>query len=189
MPWPARVTDGTRTPAEEIGDDATAEMGVRAREELLTTCATTLSYGAGAAMLFLQPWTWTAEAWFGGTAFVLAVVAAAVWQFGTGRGRDSRAEVLVAEYAVLRCADPGIGRRAAADATAKGFVVGRFIGWVVTLGMVAWPLALGQWDRPAWAVPGAALLGVTAAVQLTAREREARAGRRWLADPPGPPRD
>ena len=38
-------------------------------------------------------------------------------------------------------------------------------------------------------MPGAVLLVLSVAVQLGALEREARAGRRWLADPPGPPRD
>ena len=144
---------------------------------------------AGTAMLLFAPQRWTAEAWFGATAFLLVVVGTAIWQFGTERGREDQAEVLLAGYAVLRCVDPGVGRREAADATAKGFVFVRFFAWPLWLGAVALMLAFGQWDEPGWAVPGALLVVVGAAVHLSAREREARAGRRWRADPPGPPRD
>ena len=183
------MTDSTRAPAEEIGDDATAEVAARAREVLFPTCGSVLAYAAGAALLRLEPQTWPAEAWIGATVFVLALLGVVVWQYGTERGREGQARRLVAEYAVLRHVDPGVGRRGAADETAKGFVRGRFLGWLLTLGLVSFPLAAGQWDRPVWAVPGAVLLAMAAAVQLAAREREARAGRRWLADPPGPPRD
>lgn len=182
------MTDATRAP-EEIGDDATAEVAERAREELRTTWATLLVYAVGGAMVFLRPHSWSTAAWFGAAAFLLALSAELWWQHGTESGRRRRADRLLAEYAVLRFVDPGIGRRAPADEVAKGFVRGRVFSWLLTLGMVAWPLALGRWDRPAWAVPGAVLLVIAAAIQLTAREREARAGRRWLADPPGPPRD
>jgi hypothetical protein len=183
------LTDSTRAPADEIGDDATTEVTARAREALLTTVGTLLPYAAGAALLFLEPRTWSAETWIGVTVFVLAALGVAVWQYGTERGRQDQAQRLLAEYAVLRHVDPGVGRRGAADETATGFVRGRCLGWLLTLGLVAIPLTAGQWDHPSWAVPGAVLLGITAAVQLTAREREARAGRRWLADPPGPLRD
>jgi hypothetical protein len=184
------VTDTTRTPAEELGDDATAEVAERAREELLTLCGTQLPLLAGTAMLLFERRTWTAEAWFGAYSAVLLLLAGtAVWQFGTERGREDRAEVLVAEYAVLRSVDPGVGRRAAADMTAKGFVYSRFIAWPLWLGAVVLLLPFGQWDQPGWALPGAVLVVVGAAVHLAACEREARAGRRWRADPPGPPRD
>jgi len=183
------VTDGTRAPGREIGDDATPEVALRAREVLWTASGTMLAYAVGAAMLFLEPQTWSTEVWLGATVFLLAAVGTGVWQLGTERGREGQAGRLLSEYAVLRHADPGVGRRAPADETAKGFARGRSVGWLWVLGAIAFPLIAGQWDRPEWAVPGAVLLAITAAIQLTAREREARAGRRWLADPPGPPRD
>lgn len=182
------MTDTTRLPAAELGDDATAEAARRARETLLAQGGTQLPLLAGAAMLLLEPRTWTAEVWFGAAFLLPAIVAMLVWEFGSERGREDRAEVLVAEYAVLRSVDPGVGRRAAADTVAKGFVVSRYVAWPLWLGAVALLLTFGQWDRPEWAAPGAVLVAVGAAVHLGAAEREARAGRRWLAGPPGPPR-
>ncbi|SDF82457.1 hypothetical protein SAMN05660662_3516 [Blastococcus aurantiacus] len=183
------MTDATRTPARELADDATAEAAQRARETLATQCGTQLPLLAGAALLLLEPASRTAAAWFGVAAVLLLVAGAAVWQFGTERGREDQAGVLLAEYAVLRSVDPGVGRREAADATAEGFVAGRYIAWSLALAAVGLLLAFGQWDQPAWAVPGAVLVVVGAVVHLYAAEREARAGRRWLAGPPGPPRD
>ena len=183
------MTDGTPAPTREIGDDATAEVAERAREELWTDAATLLLYAAGAAMLFLEPWTWSVEFTMGVTAFALVLLGMMVWQLGTARGRDDHARRLLSEYAVLRHVDPGVGRRVPADEAARAFVRGRLVGWFWLVGALALPVVWGQWDQPTWAVTGAVLLGIAAVVQVTAREREARAGRRWRADPPGPPRD
>ncbi|MBJ7451088.1 MAG: hypothetical protein JHC71_03265 [Blastococcus sp.] len=182
------MTDGRRAPTREIGDDATAEVAERAREELRTAAARLLLYAAG-AMLFLEPQPWSIEFSMGAAAFVLVLLGTVVWQFGTARGREGEAGRLLAEYAVLRHVDPGVGRRAPADEAARDFVRGRFLGWLWLAGSLALPLVLGQWDQPAWAVTGAVLLGIAAVVQVVDTERQARAGRRWLADPPGPPRD
>lgn len=183
------MTDRTGAPTSEIGDDATAEVAERAREELWTAAGTLLPYAAGGAMLFLEPQSWTVEHWMSAAAFVLVVLGATVWQFGTAHGREGEARRLLSEYAVLRHVDPGVGRRAPADETARDFVRGRFLLWLWLTGALALLLIWGQWEQPAWAVTGAVLLGIAAVVQVVAREREARAGRRWLADPPGPPRD
>lgn len=183
------MTDGTPAPTREIGDDATAEVAERAREQLWTTTGTLLPYAVGAALLFLEPQSWTVEFSMGATAFVLVLLGTVVWQFGTARGREGEAGRLLAEYAVLRHVDPGVGRRVPADEAARDFVRGRFLGWFWLVGALALPWIWGQWDQPAWAVTGAVLLGIAAIVQVAAREREARAGRRWRADPPGPPRD
>ena len=183
------MTDGTPAPTREIGDDATAEVTQRAREELRTTTGTLLPYAAGAAILVLEPQTWSIEDWLGATAFLLAALGAGLWQFGTRRGREGQAGRLLAEYAVLRHVDPGVGRRVPADEAARTFTRARFVGWLWLGGALALPLIRGQWDQPEWAVPGAVLLGIAAVVQVTATERQARAGRRWRADPPGPPRD
>jgi hypothetical protein len=183
------VTDGTRAPVEEIGDDATAEVAERAREQLWTSAGTLLLYAAGAAMLALEPWDWSPELWLGSAALLVAVLGGIVWEFGTERGRCGRAGQLLAEYAVLHHVDPGVGRRAPADDVARDSVRFRLLAWLLPLGLGIWPLVGGTWHRPAWAAPGVALLAVSTAVQLAAQEREARAGRCWLADPPGPPRD
>ena len=182
------MTDTTRLPARELADDATAEAAARGRETLLTQCGTQLPLVAGTALLLLGADRWTAETGIGVAALLLLVAGVAVWQFGTERGREDGAEVLLAEYAVLRAVDPGVGRREAADATAKSFVAGRWVAWPLVLGAITLLLTFGQWDEPGRAVPGAVLVIVGAAVHLGVTERETRAGRRWRADPPGPPR-
>ena len=188
MPYPARVTDGTPAPSRGNSDDATAAVAERAREQLWIPAATMLSYAAGAAILYLEPGTWSVEFSMGITAFVLVLLGMMVWQFGTARGRDKRAQRLLAEYAVLRHVDPGVGRRVAADGAARDFVRGRLFGWLWLVVALAFPLGWGRWDQSAWAVTGAVLLGIAAVVKVVDAERLARAGTRWRADPPGPPR-
>jgi hypothetical protein len=179
------VTESPRPPADLLGDDAVR----RSREVLTVQVGTMLAYAAGAALLFLEPWTWSAAFWLGWACFVLVVVALPWWQHGTDAGRRRQGEGLVAECAVLRHVDPGIGRYGRADGAARAFVDRRLSGWLFGLAFLALPLIAGSWDRPEWAVPGAVLLALCVAVQLAVLEREARAGRRWLADPPGPRRD
>ena len=184
------MTDGTRAPVREIGDDATAEVAERAREQLWFGVAMLLMYVVGAAMLVLEPWTWSAWVWLGATALLLAILGLLVWRFSTVRGRAGLAGRLLAEYAVLRSVDPGAGRRAPTDQVARKLIRSeRFLGWFYALGMTGYPLLVGQWERPEWAVPGAVLLVGATALMATGVERQARAARRWLADPPGPPRD
>jgi hypothetical protein len=185
------VTDGTSPPAAVIGVDARPEVAQRSREVLWTAVGTMLPYGVGVAMLCLEPWTWSAEGWLGATAFLLTLLGTGVWQFGTVRGRAGQAWRLLSEYAVLRHIDPGVGRREPADRTARTFARGRFFSWLYVLLLLGVPaVVIGkQGDRPGWAVAGLVLLGIAGVVQLLTGEREARAGRRWLADPPGPPRD
>lgn len=148
-----------------------------------------LAYAAGASFLFFEPWNWSSTFWLGGACFVLVLTALLWWQHGTGAARRGESEGWLAEYAVLQHLDPGTGRHGRADGAAEGFVSRRSSGWLFTLAFLALPLIAGRWDRPEWAVPGAVLLVLSGAVQLAAVEREARAGRRWLADPPGPRRD
>ena len=184
------MTDSTPPPTREIGDDATAAVAERAREQLWSGSAMLLLYTVGAAMLVMEPWTWSARYWLGIAAFVLVILGLLLWRFGTERGRAQQRGRLLSEYAVLRHADPGVGRRAPADEVAQGFLRGeRFLGWFYAVVMPALLLIAGRWDRPGWAIPAAALLVGAAALLLAAVERQARAGRRWLADPPGPPRD
>lgn len=130
------MTDGTRAPTREIGDDATAEVAERAREELVIYGGTQLPLVAGTALLLVEPQTWTAGTWLGTAGFLLLVAGTAVWQFGTRRGREDRAEDLLAEYAVLRAVDPGVGRREAAtprpEATCSGVSSPDRCGWALS---------------------------------------------------------
>jgi hypothetical protein len=91
--------------------------------------------------------------------------------------------------ALRHTVDPGPELRARVDGQARYLTQVRWAGWLVLLG----PLGLllgGQWDRrPVTAAVGAVLVvGVAAGYTRWWRARLADA-RRWLADPPGPPRE
>ncbi|RBY93428.1 hypothetical protein DQ237_18475 [Blastococcus sp. TF02-8] len=183
------MSETRQSASDRLPDDASAAAAARGRELLGWSTATLLAYAAGAALLVLEPRSWSAAMWTGAVAFLLLVLTAAWWQLASRRGVQAQAQRLIAEYAVLQHVDPGPGRREPADRTARNFVRGRLLGWLLVGMVVATPLVSGAWDQPATAVPGGVLLLVAAVLHLLVREREARAGRRWLADPPGPPRD
>jgi hypothetical protein len=86
-------------------------------------------------------------------------------------------------------ADPGPELRGRADQQARYTARTAWVVWTLPLG----PLGLvigGDWDsRPVAAAVGAALVvGAAVAYGLWTRARLTQA-RRWLADPPGPPRE
>ncbi|NEK86326.1 hypothetical protein GCU60_11225 [Blastococcus saxobsidens] len=174
---------------ELIGDDATAEIRDQARHELRHLALTAPPLVVGVALLRLEPAQWSAGGWGTAGAFsaMLALVAWAL--LGTERGRRPQSRRLLAEYAVRRHADPGPGRRQAADRRAADMARMRILGPLFLLVLLAPHLALAAWEDLATTIPGAACALVAALLLLAESCREARAGRHWLADPPGPPRD
>jgi hypothetical protein len=104
------------------------------------------------------------------------------------RLRERQAGVYRAQAAVRRHADPGPELRERADRIARS-MAGR--GWIA----VSWwlgPLVLvlgGRWDHPVPTVLGAGLMLGSAAVWSLGWLRQAAAARRWVAAPPGPPRE
>jgi hypothetical protein len=123
--------------------------------------------------------------WAAGVAALLLAAAAAGAALAGRRGRPA---VNATVQAALRLrADPGPALRERVDATARGQ---RSIRW-------GWPFICfgafgfyeqGRWGTPTTAVPGAALLTVFWGAILVNGLRSSAAARRWLSDPPGPPR-
>lgn len=104
------------------------------------------------------------------------------------RGRVHRAATRRAQAALRLHADPGADVAPRVDRQARSLVRTRWAGWLVLFG----PLGLvtgGQWGRsPAQAAAGTVLvLGVAIGYVLWWDHRVDEA-RRWMADPPGPPR-
>ncbi|MGY1721365.1 hypothetical protein ACI8AG_20210 [Blastococcus sp. SYSU DS0552] len=176
------------TAATALPDDATREVRERARHELRVHALVGAPYAAGTTLLLLEPASWTAGTWWAAGAFA-TTAALLAWAFlGTERGREGHARRLLAGYAVAHHVDPGPGRREAADLEARNMARQRPWGLLIVALVLTPPLLFGEWDDPATAVPGAALLAVAGAVSVVDRLRQAAAGRRWLAGPPGPPR-
>lgn len=119
-------------------------------------------------------------------AAALSLTAAAV----PGRGPEARgrsAEALLVQQALRDHVDPGPGLRARVDRQARQLTAVEWMALVYPL------LALSfvddaPWHRPALAVPAFAVVAASAVALAAYTVRSARDARRWLADPPGPPR-
>ncbi len=132
--------------------------------------------------------------WTGGAAWAavggLGLSGLALSAAQLSRRQRARATAAHQIQAALRAhADPGPELRVRADTQARYTARSAWValvGWVVPLGF----LLDGQWDtRPVAATVGAVLVvGAAAAHASWWRGRVADA-RRWLADPPGPPRE
>ena len=181
------MTDGTRTPTREIGDDASAEVAERARHQLRVAALGLPPVLVGAVLLRFDPADWSMAAWTTAVGVGLSLGLFS-WLFSSSATiRRRRAPRLLAEYAVVHHVDPGPGRRGPADVQAREMA--REWIWFVLLPLVLAPsLARASWEDLATSVPGAVLVVAGCAVVLADKRRSARAGRRWLADPPGPPR-
>ena len=171
-----------------LGDDATAEAHERARDELRVLALMAPPGIVGTALLLADPASWSGGSWVGAVVFTATVALLAWWPLGTARGREGQAGRLVAAYAVDHHVDPGNGRREQADRQARDMAWQWPWGVLITVVFAALPLVVGSWQDLGTAVPGALLVAVAGAVSVADRLRQARAGRRWIADPPGPPR-
>jgi hypothetical protein len=131
--------------------------------------------------------------WDGATGWLAAGVVLAVCGVAavTGtlvRGRAHRAATHRAQAALRLHADPGPDLAARVDRQARYLVQTRWAGWLVLFG----PLGLlvgGQWERsPARAGAGAVLVLAVAVGYVFWWDHRVDEARRWVADPPGPPR-
>ncbi len=169
------------------GDVDWAEAERRQRRRDLLAAPSSLVFLTGIVLLTGRFGFWTGTAaWLAAGAFpVVAAVAAAA----APRNRARVAAAHRIEAALRHHADPGPELRVRADAQARYLTGVAWAGWPVVLGSVGLLIG-GRWDeRPAVAAVGAVLVvGVAAAFVRWWRARLSDA-RRWLADPPGPPRD
>ncbi|MGY1847151.1 hypothetical protein [Blastococcus sp. SYSU DS1021] len=169
-------------------EDAAAAVRERARHELRMFAAFLPSFAAGFALLRLGPASWSTGTWTA-VAACAATLALLGWcLLGTERGRRRQEERLLAEYAVVHHRDPGPGRRARADRVADRMARQRIFARVGVPVIIGTQVVLADWDQLATTVPGAILMTIAGVVLLADSITQDRAGRRWLADPPGPPR-
>lgn len=125
-----------------------------------------------------------------GWAVVAAYLIACLVADRQGRRPDERrrsADARRIEHALREHLDPGPELRERADRQAQHL---SRAGWSAPV----FPLLLltllddAPWDRPALAVPAVVVLAGGLGVLMLFVLRSARDARRWLADPPGPPR-
>jgi hypothetical protein len=125
-----------------------------------------------------------------GWAFVTAVVLVMIVVLLVSRSPQRRrrtAEAHRVQYAVRRHVDPGPELRERADRQARTYARSPWLGAVYPL-LAATYAVNGRWDHP---VRTAVALVVVAGFFLGLSwwwTTQARAARRWLADPPGPTR-
>jgi hypothetical protein len=105
------------------------------------------------------------------------------------RMRARAAEGHRVQHALREHLDPGPALRERADRQATYLAGLVWMRWwlipVVALG----PLLGGDWNEPAVAVPGAVALVGGGTAWMLAYRRMWHDARRWVADPPGPPRE
>jgi hypothetical protein len=104
------------------------------------------------------------------------------------RLRERNATAYRLRAAVRRHVDPGPELRARADRMARYVASLGWVAWAFVLGPVGMTIG-GRWDHPVpTAVGTVLLLGAAGSWSLWWLRWRAE-GRRWLADPPGPPRE
>lgn len=179
------MTEGLR--ASDVEVDVAAAVRERAGRYRRMVGVGLPCYVAGFALLHLGPGGWTAGGWAVAAGLVAGVLLAHVLGRVLDRTRWQQSRY-VAEHAVLHHLDPGLGRRQAADRRARDMSWGRSFA-LVWVALLAVQTVSGDLDDPVWAAAGIALFALVLAVLVPPAVLEARAARRWLADPPGPPRD
>ena len=92
------------------------------------------------------------------------------------------------QYALREHVDPGPQLRTRLDVHARYLASVSWSVWVFPLPVVVLLLA-ARWDRPATTVPAAAVLLVLTIAFAIYWRRMILAAQRWVADPPGPPRE
>ncbi len=170
------------------GIDVSVAVRQRSRDEAWTLATTVPCLVAGIVLLDFDPAGWSWTVWAGVAALAVLVAAAVRALLFSAPGRRRQEERYVAEYAVLHHRDPGPGRRGEADRRARAMIAQSVIGLVVSFFalMQVWR-AYPSEPGPSWV--GLLLVQLGAVLLVQDAVRQARAGRRWLADPPGPPRD
>jgi hypothetical protein len=113
---------------------------------------------------------------------VLVLVAAA-----PGRRRQQE-EARRIQYALRHHVDPGAPLHQRADRQTRHFARFVWLGWSYPL-LLLTHVRTADWDRPAVTVPAFAVVAALSLGLAGWRLGMSRSARRWVADPPGPPRE
>ena len=126
--------------------------------------------------------------WIAAGVFAALAVVAVLVARGRPGSHQRSADARRVQYALRHHVDPGEPLRPRADVAARQAVRVRWLHWYWLLAVAAL-LAGGRWDRPAVAVPAALVLVAVVAGWAVVMRRQLQAAQRWVADPPGPPRE
>jgi hypothetical protein len=174
----------------DLTDEAAVDVAVRERfrNELRVVGIALPCYALGGVLLVADPSRWSARSFAlaaGAVCLGVALIGAVLfYRRISERGRRQ----YLAEYAVLHHLDPGLGRRGPADRRARDMSQ---LSWLRPLWALLIAAQVGSWDVDVALPEAAGLLLILAALTTLVADGlgQARAGRRWRADPPGPPRD
>lgn len=164
------------------------ERRAREREPLvtLTFIAVVAGWAGLSEQLFSFSGTakWIVAAVYAGT-FLLLLVAQRVHP----RFRARNAEGYRLQYALRRHVDPGPELRGKVDRQAGHMARIVWFRWWLLLLLPVGPLIAAPWDRPLVTVPSALVLVAGVAAGALSMRRLYADARRWVSDPPGPPRE
>jgi hypothetical protein len=173
---------------QPTGVDVAVAVRERSRHEALLLATALPCFVAGIVLLDHDPGGWSRTVW-AGSAAAAVVAAVLVWALlVSAPGRRRQEKRYLAEYAVLHHCDPGLGRYGEADLRARAMTAQQTFGLVVSFFALV-QAARADSGEPVQAWAGLLLLTLGVVVLVGDALRQARAGRRWLADPPGPRRD
>ena len=115
----------------------------------------------------------------------LTVVGAAAWfTAGLLGGRTDRYR---AAYALVEHLDPGPGARGPADRLARRHAESRRRAWTLPV-VGVYAVISGRWDHLVTTLPATVVIALCLGLAAWRLHGTGTAARRWLADPPGPPR-
>jgi hypothetical protein len=174
--------------AWEQVDRAEVERRTRAREPLFVLVLVAVAVGWAGVSDRLVGVADTAK-WIVVAGYVLVFVALLVAQRLPPRLRARARDGYRLMYSLQEHVDPGPGLREKVDRQAGYMTRINWFRWWLLLFLSAGLLVGAPWDRPLIAVPSALVLVAGVVAWALYLRRFYGAARRWVADPPGPPRE
>ena len=159
------------------------------RTELLTAPLLATFFTALVALRGGEFGFWEGRAaWVAVAVLVAIAVVVQVLAHAVPRMRRRQLEAHRLQHALRRHVDPGPELRSKVDQQARYLAGISWAVWVFPVGLLG--LLVGaRWDRPATTVPAVLVVVAAFAAIGVNFHRQTTAARRWVADPPGPPRD
>jgi hypothetical protein len=179
----------TEQAAEDQIDWSEVVRRARAREPRLAVALAAVTAGWAGASDRLVGAAGTAK-WIVVAVYVLFFVALLVTQRLHPRMRARAGEGYRVQYALREHVDPGPGLREKVDRQAAHLTRIVWFRWWLLLFIPTGVLVAAPWDdQPLIVVPSALVLVAGVVAWARSSRRLCAAARRWVADPPGPPRE